>query len=202
MYPKAILFDMDGTLTEERLQWDDLRADLGVQPGEAILEAIHRMSGAERARAETVLHHHEQLAAERSVLNPGCREMLTWMDTRGIGRALITRNTRASVRTVFDRCGLHFDIAITREDGLYKPDPAPLLLACQQLGVAPAEAWMVGDWKYDIMAANAAGIHAVWLSFGRARVFEAVPDRVCFDLLSFFDAARALVPSPRIPGEG
>lgn len=187
MYPKAILFDMDGTLTEERLQWDDLRADMGVRPGEAILEAIHRMSGDERARAEAVLHHHEHLAASRSELNPGCREMLTRMDTRGIGRALITRNTRASVRTVFDRCGLHFDIAITREDGLFKPDPAPLLLACRQLGVAPADAWMVGDWKYDIMAANAAGIHAVWLSFGREREFEAVPDRVCFDLQACFD---------------
>ena len=187
MYPKAILFDMDGTLTEERLQWDDLRVDLGVRPGEAILEAIHRMDGEQRRRAEDVLHHHEHLAASRSELNPGCRELLTWMDTRGIGRALITRNTRASVRTVFDRCGLHFDIAITREDGLYKPDPAPLLLACEKLGVDPKDAMMVGDWKYDIMAANTAGIHAVWLSFGRERTFDAVPDRVCFDLAAFYD---------------
>jgi len=191
MYPKAILFDMDGTLTEERLQWDDLRADLGVAPGEAILEAIHRMPPDQRKQAEKILHHHEQLAAERSTLNPGCRELLTWMDTRGIGRALITRNTRASVRTVFDRCGLHFAIAITREDGLFKPDPSPLLLACGELGVEPDEAMMVGDWKYDIMAANAAGIHAVWLSYGRDRTFEATPDRTCLDLQQFFDEVRA-----------
>ena len=176
--PKAILFDMDGTLTDERIDWDTLRADLGVAPDEAILEAVERMDAAGRERAEQVLHHHEQLAAERSELNVGCHELLTWLDTRGIGRALITRNTRKSVRTVFDKHGLHFDIAITREDGLYKPDPAPLLIACERLGVSPADAWMVGDWKFDIEAANRAAVHAVWISYGRDRPFAAVPDRV------------------------
>lgn len=176
--PKAILFDMDGTLTEERINWDGLRADLGVPPTGAILEAILAMSATERAKAEQILFHHENEAATRSTLNPGCRELLTWLDTRGIGRALITRNTRQSVRTVFDLHGLHFDVAITREDGKFKPDPGPLYDACERLGVAPGDAWMVGDWKYDIEAANAARIHGVWISYGRERVFEAVPDRV------------------------
>ena len=37
-----------------------------VQPGEAILEVIHRMDGAQRKKAEEILHHHEHLAASRS----------------------------------------------------------------------------------------------------------------------------------------
>lgn len=182
--PKAILFDMDGTLTEERINWDHLRADLGVPPTGAILEAILAMSDAERARAEDILFHHENEAAMRSTLNEGCRELLTWLDTRGIGRALITRNTRKSVRTVFDLHGLHFDVAITREDGKFKPDPSPLFEACERLGVASADVWMVGDWKYDIEAANAANVHGVWISYGRERVFDAVPDTVVRDLES------------------
>ena len=190
--PRAILFDMDGTLTEERLQWDDLRADLGVPAGQAILEAVLLMEAAARAKAEAPLHRLEHEAATRAVLNPGCTDLLHWLDARGIGRALITRNTRASVRTVFDRCGLHFDVAITREDGEYKPDPAPLRHACERLGVDPADAWMVGDWKYDIEAANNADMHAVWLSFGRERLFDAVPDRVVHDLLELHDELKRL----------
>ena len=190
--PKAILFDMDGTLTEERLQWDDLRAEMGIATTDPILETILRMNDADRARAEAVLHHHENLAACRSALVPGCNELLHWMDARGIGRALITRNTRASVRTVFDRCGLHFDVAITREDGLFKPDPAPLLSACDRLGVSKQDVWMVGDWKYDIEAANAAGIHGVWLSYGRDRAFGAIPDRVVNDLSELFAVLKAM----------
>ena len=190
--PRAILFDMDGTLTEERLQWDDLRAELGVPDGQAILETLKTMPAAARANAEALLHHHEHEAASRSTLNPGCADLLHWLDARGIGRAVITRNTRASVRTVFDRCGLHFDVAITREDGEFKPDPAPLRDACRRLGVATADAWMVGDWKYDIEAAVNASVYSVWLGFGRDRSFAAVPDRVVVDLLELHDVLKGL----------
>lgn len=183
---------MDGTLTEERLQWDDLRDSLGVPPGKAILESLLEMPAAERERAEAILHHHEHESACRSVLNPGCMELLHWLDSRGIGRALITRNTRKSVQTVFDRCGLHFDVAVTREDGEFKPDPAPLRHACAKLGVSTDEAWMVGDWKYDIEAANNANMHGVWLSFGRERSFDAVPDRVVHDLLELSNVLKQL----------
>lgn len=194
--PRAILFDMDGTLTEERLQWDDLRGSLGVPEGQAILESLLAMPAPDREKAETILHHHEHEAATRSTLNPGCTELLTWLDVKGIGRALITRNTRKSVRTVFDRCGLHFDVSITREDGEFKPDPAPLRHACAKLGVRPEDVWMVGDWKYDIEAANNAGVQGVWLSFGRERVFDAVPDRVVHDLVELFDVLKQLPDRP------
>lgn len=190
--PKAILFDMDGTLTEERIDWSHLRASLNVGPTEGFLEAMQRMTPDERAHCEQVLHDHEHQAAARSQLNLGCTELLHWLDTSGIGRALITRNTRKSVQTVFDLHGLHFDVAITREDGQFKPDPAPLLMACEQLGVNKDQAWMVGDWKYDIEAANAAQMTGVWLSYDRERAFEAVPDLVVRDLCELWDLLKRL----------
>ncbi|HEY0009020.1 MAG TPA: HAD family hydrolase [Tepidisphaeraceae bacterium] len=191
--PKAVLFDMDGTLTSDCLQWDHLRADLGVKVDEAILEAIHRMNASDRAHAEAILHKHEYESACRSELAPCCHELLQWLDARGIGRALITRNTRASVNAVFDRHGLHFDVAITREDGEYKPSPQPLWHACQCLGIEPADAWMVGDWKYDIEAANNAAVESVWLRLGRSeRSFYAEPKRVVNDLQELFDLLKSL----------
>lgn len=181
-FPRAILFDMDGTLTRERIDWSALRAELNIPVHEGFLEALEKMDPDQRSYAQQILHHHEHQAALRSELNDGCRELLNWLDNRGIGRALITRNTRASVRTVFDLHGLHFEVAITREDGIYKPDPAPLLRACEQLNVSAEQVWMVGDWKYDIEAANAARITGIWLSYGRERTFEAVPDHTVEDL--------------------
>ncbi len=190
--PAAILFDMDGTLTQERIDWGHLRAELGVGPAEGFLEAMSRMSPADRTRVEQALHTHEHAAASRSELNDGCEALLHWLDTNRIGRALITRNTKQSVRTVFDRHGLHFDIAITREDEKYKPDPSPLLLACEKLGVSKDQTWMVGDWKYDIEAANAAGMTGVWLSYDRTRPFDAVPDIVVRDLGQLWDLLKRL----------
>ncbi|MHA1568915.1 MAG: HAD-IA family hydrolase, partial [Alphaproteobacteria bacterium] len=46
--------------------------------------------------------------------------------------------------------------AICREDGPLKPDPAPVRLALERLGVE--RAWLVGDAPDDIAAARAAAV--------------------------------------------
>lgn len=190
--PRAILFDMDGTLIEQSLPLEDLQHRLGIPVGHDILASLVAMDSAARKEAEGLIHELEHRGASAATLLPGCEALLHWLDARGIGRALITRNTRKSVQTVFDRCGLHFDVAITREDGEFKPDPAPLRHACDRLGVGPADAWMVGDWKYDIEAANRAQMHGVWLSFGRERSFAAMPDRVVHDLAELHGILKTL----------
>jgi HAD superfamily hydrolase (TIGR01509 family) len=172
--PRAVLFDMDGTLTEPLIDFDAIRRDMGIGPG-PILETMARLPPAERAVAEAVLFRHEDGAAERSTLNPGCRELLGWLDRIGMPVALVTRNTRRSVSTVLRRHGLSIDVCVTREDGKFKPDPAPLFLACGRLGVDPAGAWMVGDGYHDIDAGVAAGMVTVWVSHRQPKPFTAQP---------------------------
>lgn len=178
--PRAILFDMDGTLTRPRLDFDAIRRAMGVEG--PILEALEKLTGDRRTAAERILHRYEEEAAAQSALNPGCRELLEQVRTLRLPSALVTRNTRKSVTTVFERHDLHFDVCVTREDGKFKPDPAPLLLACERLSVRPADAWMVGDGYHDIEAANAAGMTSIWLSHGNARQFTAEPTVVVLDL--------------------
>jgi HAD superfamily hydrolase (TIGR01549 family) len=182
IFPRAILFDMDGTLTQPLLDFDLIRRDIGIG-NSPILESIAKMTADDKIIAERILHGHEQRAAEASTLNPGCRELLVWLAQAGVATALVTRNTRQSVDTVFRRHGLHFDICITREDGKFKPDPAPLFLACEKIGVKPADAWMVGDGYHDIEAGVAARIRTVWVSHGGPRTFAAEPAHVVNDLL-------------------
>ena len=71
-----------------------------------------------------------------------------------------------------------FEVLITREDGKFKPDPAPLREACRRLGVGTTDVWMVGDGQYDVEAALAAGIASVWVSHGRIKPFAAEPNWV------------------------
>ena len=180
--PKAILFDMDGTLTQDTIDFELIRQDMGLGP-EPILETLSKMPAAEREIAESKLLHWESHFASTSELNDGCLDLLDFLTANGIVTALITRNTRSSVQTVLQKHGLQFEVQITREDGRFKPHPEPLWLACERLGVLPADTWMVGDWKYDIEAGNAAGITSVWISHGRSpRPFEAEPKIVVRDL--------------------
>ena len=179
--PKAILFDMDGTLTEPMLDFPRIKREMGIGQ-RPILEALAEMPPEQRRAAEAVLLRHEQEAAANSSLNPGCRETLAWLDRHQIKVAVITRNSRESVKTVCARHDLHFDVLITREDGKFKPDPQPLLEACRRLQVELRDVWMVGDGEYDVVAALAAGIRAVWLSHGRIKPFAAQPWRSVQDL--------------------
>ena len=189
--PAAVLFDMDGTLTAPLIDFAAIRRDMGLSPG-PILERMAVMNPADRAAADAVLLRHEDDAAERSTLNAGCLELLAWLDRIGMPVALVTRNTRRSVATVFQRHGLHLDVCVTREDGKFKPDPAPLVLACDRLGVSPAAAWMVGDGNHDIEAGVAAGMVTVWVSHRQAKPFEAEPTVTVDGLPQLHDRLRVL----------
>src|SRR5205807_3799833 len=81
--PEAVLFDMDGTLTEPMLDFPAIKAEMGIGT-RPILEALAELTGPSRAAAEAVLLRHEEHAAENSTLNPGCREVLEWLGGRGI----------------------------------------------------------------------------------------------------------------------
>ena len=111
--PRALLFDMDGTLTEPLLDFPAIRAEIGVGD-RPLLEAIALMSPDQRATAEAILHRHEEHAATQSTLNPGCDELIAWVRQRNLATALITRNSRASAASVLQRHGLAFDVLITR----------------------------------------------------------------------------------------
>lgn len=190
--PRALLLDMDGTLTRDQLDFAEIRAQLEVPMEVGLLEAMEHMSPERVALARRLLREHEEKSAHTSELADGCHDLLDFARRHGIGTALITRNTRRSVETVLAIHGLRLDTLMTREDEPHKPHPAPLLTACQRLGVAPDDAWMVGDWKYDIEAGNAAAIRTVWLHHGRQRPFAAVPTMAVRDLPDLLRLLRSL----------
>jgi len=194
--PKAILFDMDGTLTAPMLDFPKIKAEMGIG-NRPILEALEEMNGEQRAAAETILIRHEEDAADQATLNPGCHELLDWLAVRNIRRAVITRNSLSSIRTILTRHRLKMDLTISRSDAPFKPNPRPLHLACAKLTVSEADAWMVGDGSHDIEAGVAAGVKTVWLSHGNPRPFKAEPWRAVRDLLELQELLAAVEEASR-----
>jgi phosphoglycolate phosphatase len=47
-----------------------------------------------------------------------------------------------------------------------KPDPAPVLLACERAGLQPERCVFVGDDRRDVLAGEAAGLYTVAVSWG------------------------------------
>ena len=160
---KLIIFDLDGTLLEPALDFDAIRAQIGLPPGTTILEAMDTLSEAERARAGAILDHHEAEAADRSRLMPGARELLDWLRARGIRTAVLTRNSRRSVKCACRRHGLAFDAVVARGDHVPKPSPDGARHLMTTLGTGPEETIVVGDFRFDVEAGAAAGCRTIAL---------------------------------------
>lgn len=193
MTPELVIFDMDGTITRPFLDFARIRAEIGLP--EPLLESMLALPpGPARDRAFAVLERFEEEAAAASELNDDVPEVLEFLVSRATPAALVTRNSRQSVRRVLERHALDFRVVMTRDDAPAKPRPEPLWLICERLGVPPARTLMVGDFRLDIVAGRAAGTRTALLTNGREASFlpEAPPDHV-FSRLS---ELRALFAAP------
>ena len=176
---RLVIFDMDGTLTRPTLDFPRIRAEIGLP--EPLLESMLLLPpGPERERAFRILERFEEEAAEISELNDDVPEILAFLASRGTPAALVTRNSRRSTEVVLRKHSLAFASVVTREDAPAKPRPEPLWLICRSLGVEPAGALMVGDFRLDVLAGRNAGTRTALLTNGRAATFlpEAPPDHI------------------------
>ena len=113
MRPRAVIFDLDGTLTEPLLDFDLIRTEIGLPPG-PILEQLVALGAEERARAEVILRRHEITAIEQAVLADGCEELLAFLRQEGIPHGILTRNMRVAVDHFCQRFGFSFAASYTR----------------------------------------------------------------------------------------
>jgi HAD superfamily hydrolase (TIGR01509 family) len=161
--PRAVIFDLDGTLTEPVLDFDAMRAEIGLAGG-TILEQLEQFDAAGRARAEAIMIRHERAAIARATLADGCADLLGHLRGMEIPTAILTRNVREVVDTFARMFAFQFHAIYTREDGPPKPSPHGALSLCRAMGVAPEHTLAVGDYKYDVMAGRAAGCRTVLVS--------------------------------------
>lgn len=187
--PRALLFDLDGTLVdtvslrigtwlatfrEVGITADrDQVADLIGSDGRALARTIAARAGRELSDedAERLDHRagelHEAANTDPQAL-PGARDLLLGLTGSPIRWAIATSSRRAQVRTSV--AALHLPRRPTIVDGshvaLAKPAPDLLLLAARRLRVAPRASWYVGDARWDMLAAVAAGMVPVGVTSG------------------------------------
>lgn len=148
---------MDGTLTEELLDFDAIRKEIGLPAEGGILEHLSQMRMDERVRAEGIVDRHEMAAAEGCRLHEGAAEVLAALRGRGVKTALLTRNSLGCARRILGRHGLGLDHVATREDVPHKPHGDSILNITRKLKIGAEQTLMVGDYHYDLQAASAAG---------------------------------------------
>jgi phosphoglycolate phosphatase len=88
---------------------------------------------------------------------------------QGYRLAIVTNKPERFVPPILEGLGLHglFELIIGGDTlAKRKPDPLPIEHACKVLGVDVSNCLMVGDSKNDILAAKAAAMQSVGLTYG------------------------------------
>ena len=160
---KAVLLDMDGTITKPYIDWRRLREEIGAPEGIPLLDYIYGLPGGEREKALGTLEEREEEAALNAPLEEGAGELLRELRAMGVRTALVTNSNRRCAEIVLERLGVEPDLVLSREDGRIKPSPDLVRKAVEALGVSPEEAVMVGNGSYDLKASEAAGVRFILL---------------------------------------
>jgi pyrophosphatase PpaX len=197
-FPRAWLFDFDGTLVDSvALILDSFRhataTVLGSVPDDSVLMAgvgtplreQMRSLDADRADELTTVYRDHNALRHADLLRryPGVDAMLAGLRLRGCVLGIVTSKMRDAVELGMRYVPLgDFDVVVTCDDtDRHKPDPAPVLHALALLDEPAAGAVYVGDAPYDVRAGRAAGVAtaaAMWGDTFPADVLRAErPDR-------------------------
>lgn len=192
--PRAILFDLDGTLADTApdlaaaVNW--LRTERGMEPTPyAILRptasaGARGMIGAafglapgdegyEELRLAWFDRYQSAMAVESSLFG-GVVELLDGITAAGMAWGIVTNKPARFTDPLLPQIGLAHAGCVVSGDttGFAKPHPAPLLEGARRLGVAPEHCWYVGDDLRDVEAGRAAGMVTVACNWGYCGTVE------------------------------
>lgn len=115
------------------------------------------------------MRHYLSMNGDFSSVFPGVKEGLAHLREKGIRLACVTNKPLSLAEPLLRKTGLldYFDVVFGGDSfPRKKPDPMPLLKACEALGCAPAEVVAIGDSSNDAIAARAAGCRVFVVPYG------------------------------------
>lgn len=200
--PKAVLWDMDGTLIDSEPHWMHSERKLAAkhdaewsdEDGQSLVGlSLTDSSQIFKARLGLQISSEEvireltttvQEELERGIIwRPGARELLKQLRRNGVKTALVTMSLRSMALQVLDAIDFKaFDVVVAGDDVIHgKPHAEPYLKAAQLLGVKPEECVAFEDSISGILSAEAAGTKAVGIP--NVMMIPAREDRILWDTL-------------------
>ncbi|RPE82046.1 phosphoglycolate phosphatase [Vulcaniibacterium tengchongense] len=187
-FPRAVLFDLDGTLLDSAPDMlaaaNAMRAARGEAPMALAALRPHVSKGAramvaaafpqaDAAERESwipeFLAHYQRELGRHGAPFPGIDAMLERLEAAGSAWGIVTNKPEYLARALLPLLGWEARCAVLIGGdtlGVRKPDPLPLRVAAERLGVAPAQCVYVGDDERDIVAARAAGMPSLVALWG------------------------------------
>jgi phosphoglycolate phosphatase len=195
MAPRALVFDVDGTLIDtldamhqalneqlaalQRPDWsrdrvrDMLSGGLDGLLAAALSDGEPVADDALPALRAVFHQRYATLAPTLARSYTGAGETLHRLRKQGLRLAVCSNASGSALSNLLQRRGwLELFETIVHADNApaLKPSPLPLQAVLDRLGLAACQAWMIGDSALDARCAQAAGCRFVWFGAGYGRL--------------------------------
>ncbi|MBB1316092.1 HAD family hydrolase [Shewanella sp. SR43-4] len=183
MQIKGIIFDLDGTLVESNLDFNLIRQQIGCPDSIDLLKYVDELSCKDtQASANQIILDHEYQDAINAKPIKGMAELINAIEAAKLPTAIVTRNSLAASAMKVKQNNIAINHVLTREDYPAKPAPDALLAIATQWQISPQHIIYVGDYLYDIQAANNAGMIACFINHGVDSEYQHLADIIINDL--------------------
>ena len=178
MKTKAIFFDVDGTIVPLDVvvkTFQDCCRQLNTRvltKDEVIKNAIsYKLSEAvQKLLPEVNLVEFKKCFEKTQIKNfkryakilPFVKSTFNFINKKGIKIGIVTTKSRSEALAILNGYKLPFDTLVSGSDvKKRKPNPEPVLRACENLQLKPRDCMFVGDHPFDMEAAKSAGCFAI-----------------------------------------
>jgi HAD superfamily hydrolase (TIGR01549 family) len=179
---KLAIFDMDGTIFESHFDWQHIREQLGIKPGDSILQTIYQEDQIDNDRLILLENYERQNSLQVEPID-GVHDFLDYLRSQDIIVVLATNNNHENTQYLLEKYSLQFFHVLTRESKLWKPHPDAFILLMDKFNCRPDETISIGDSYYDIKASRSANIPHIYVINGNPNLqaHPKEPDIVYFD---------------------
>jgi len=189
MVNNAILFDLDGTLFDSGPDFEYIINKMYASRNKGVIDYTEFRKIISAGSAAMVKHafnisekdaefplllsefrdYYLRFMGQYGTLFPGIKELLDEVDKQGITWGIVTNRLEEYIQSTLLKCGLHQRpacVVAADTTAHRKPHPEPLLHAAELLGYQPEHCYYIGDHMNDIMAAKAAHMPSIVVSWG------------------------------------
>ncbi len=178
----GVIFDLDNTLVSSSLNFDSIRDALGCSKEIDLLNFVDSLPKKQQIDANKVIVEYEINDALSANKLAGTDELLALLTKLSIPCAIVTRNCKQAALLKLKNNNIDVPILLTREDHKAKPAPDALLHLAQYWNTPPENLLYVGDYLYDLQAAQNANTMSCLVTSAKTVSYASLASIVVNDL--------------------